>query len=147
MAEVLLIYASMSGNTEEMADLIETGLIENGVSVEKLDIMNYNGSNFDQYAAIVLGAYTWGDGELPDDFEDLYEEMDDIDLTGKAFAIFGSGDTAYEHFCAAVDILEEKVKEKGGNLIADGLKVELNPAGEDRDRCIAFALQIASSLK
>ncbi|MEN2451370.1 flavodoxin, partial [Bacillus sp. JR_15] len=30
MGKVLLVYASMSGNTEAMADLIEKGLLEGG---------------------------------------------------------------------------------------------------------------------
>ncbi|WP_397386556.1 NADPH-dependent FMN reductase family protein [Paenibacillus roseipurpureus] len=29
---------------------------------------------------ILLEAYTWGDGDLPDEFEDFYEELDDLNF-------------------------------------------------------------------
>ncbi|MBR3379205.1 MAG: flavodoxin domain-containing protein, partial [Bacillus sp. (in: Bacteria)] len=89
----------------------------------------------------LLGAYTWGDGDLPDDFIDLYEEMEELDLTGKAFAVFGSGDTSYEHFCGAVDLIEEKVKELGGDIVLPSIKIELNPEGNEEEELISFGRQ------
>lgn len=43
----------------------------------------HEASILEQYDGIILGAYTWGDGDLPDDFLDFYDAMDSIDLTGK----------------------------------------------------------------
>jgi flavodoxin I len=60
----------------------------------------------------LLGAYTWGDGELPDDFLDFYDEMDRIQLIGKKAAVFGSCDSAYPKFGAAVDIVIKKLNER-----------------------------------
>ena len=37
---------------------------------------------------------------------------------------FGSGDTSYEHFARAVDILEEALKTQGCEMIIKGLKVD-----------------------
>jgi flavodoxin I len=62
-----------------------------------------------QYDGILLGSYTWGDGELPFEAEDFYDQFDDLDLNGKVVGCFGSGDHAYPHFCAAVDIFQQKV--------------------------------------
>lgn len=146
MSKVLLVYASMTGNTEEMADLIEKGLQSEEIGVIKNDVLDVTASDIEEYDAIILGAYTWGEGELPDEFEDFYDEMAEMDLTGKTFAVFGSGDTAYEFFCGAVDLIEARVTEKGGRLILEALKVELNPEGEDHDRCIAFGVEIAKFL-
>ncbi|MGO4887349.1 flavodoxin [Anaerobacillus sp. MEB173] len=155
MKNVLLVYTSMSGNTEEMADLIKKGIESEGVQVEVKEVMdvdaiileNYEAIILENYEAIVLGAYTWGEGALPDDFIDFYDDLEDLDLSGKIFAVFGSGDTSYEYFCGAVDLLEERVKEQSGSVVLEGLKVELNPEGEDRDYCITFGVNFAKAVK
>ena len=40
MGNVLLVYATMSGNTEAMADLIEKGLIQAQASVDRYEAMD-----------------------------------------------------------------------------------------------------------
>ncbi|WP_353855946.1 flavodoxin [Bacillus sp. Bos-x628] len=141
MGKVLLVYATMSGNTEAMADLIEKGLKEAGASVDRYEAMDIDADLLNDYSHIMLGAYTWGDGDLPDDFIDLYEEMEALDLSGKSFAVFGSGDTSYEHFCGAVDLIEEKVKELGGQIALPSVKIELNPEGDEEEELISFGKQ------
>ncbi len=101
----------MSGNTEMMAEAVVKGIQEAGEEVEVIDVMNgVFAKDLLEYDGIILGSYTWGDGELPDDLFEFYEEMDEIDLKGKKAAVFGSGDTGYNHFCAAVDILIGEIK-------------------------------------
>ncbi|KWW11039.1 flavodoxin [Peribacillus simplex] len=139
MSKIIIIFASMSGNTEEMADSIAAGIKENDVDIEMIDIMDSpEASILEGYDGILLGAYTWGDGDLPDDFLDFYDEMDDVDLTGKKAAVFGSGDSYYTHYCAAVDILSEKLRERGADIVMEGLKVELTPEDEEIKRCQDF---------
>ncbi|MFS0654308.1 flavodoxin [Bacillus sp. 179-C3.3 HS] len=144
---VLLVYATMSGNTEAMADLIEKGLKEAGASVDRYEAMDIEADLLNDYSHIILGAYTWGDGDLPDDFIDLYEEMDEVDFTGKCVAVFGSGDTSYEHFCGAVDLIEEKVKELGGHMTLPSVKIELNPEGDEEEELITFGKQFVQNLQ
>ncbi|PJN87245.1 flavodoxin [Bacillus sp. mrc49] len=139
MSKIIMIFASMSGNTEEMADSIAAGIKENDVDIEMIDIMDSpEASILEGYDGILLGAYTWGDGDLPDDFLDFYDEMDDVDLTGKKAAVFGSGDSYYTHYCAAVDILSEKLRERGADIVMEGLKVELTPEDEEIKKCQDF---------
>ncbi|WP_216831679.1 flavodoxin [Alkalihalobacterium elongatum] len=146
MSEVLLVYASMSGNTEAIADLIEEGLQEESMNVTKLEVMDCDAEQLNAFDAIILGAYTWGDGELPDEFLDLYDEMAGLDLTNKQFAVFGSGDTAYEIFCGAVDLLEAMIEERNGQIVQPGLKIELGPDGEE-ETCKGFGREFAKKVK
>ncbi|WP_209122530.1 flavodoxin [Alkalihalobacillus sp. BA299] len=145
MKDVLLVYASMSGNTEAIADLIEEGLKEEKVNVTKVDVVDCDPNMLNAFDAIVLGAYTWGDGELPDEFLDLYDEMATLDFSDKQFAVFGSGDTAYEIFCGAVDLLEAMVEERNGVVVQQGLKIELSPDGEE-ETCKEFGRQFAKAI-
>ena len=143
MKEILLAYASMSGNTEAIADLIEEELVKHGLHVKRAEVYDIDASDLVSAESIIFGAYTWGDGELPDDFLDLYDEMDDIDLSQKQMAVFGSGDSSYDVFCGAVDLIEEKIKRRNGNIAVPGLKIELSPFGEDIEKCKIFAKSFA----
>ncbi len=136
MTNIVLIFASMSGNTEMMAEAVVKGIQEAGEEVKVIDVMNGAfAKGLLDFDGILLGSYTWGDGELPDDFLEFYEEMEGIDLTGKKAAVFGSGDTGYYDFCAAVDILTEKLKERGADVMPEGLKVDLTPGEEEEEAC------------
>ncbi|QJC95959.1 Short-chain flavodoxin [Bacillus mojavensis] len=144
MGKILLVYATMSGNTEAMADLIEKGLQEAEAEVDRFEAMDIDDAElFNDYEHIILGTYTWGDGDLPDEFLELAEEMDTLDFTGKTCAVFGSGDTAYEFFCGAVDTLEEKIKDRGGEIVLPSVKVEMNPEGEEEEALKEFGRQFA----
>ncbi|WP_020061862.1 flavodoxin [Bacillus sp. 123MFChir2] len=147
MSKLVMIFASMSGNTEEMADHIAGAIREAGKEIEVIDIMSSpKASILEEYDGIVLGAYTWGDGDLPDDFLDFYDEMDKVDLTGKIAAVFGSGDSAYPKYGAAVDILIEKLQDCGAKVVLGGLKVELTPENEDVDACLHFGTEFVHHL-
>jgi flavodoxin I len=148
MGKIMIVYASMSGNTEAIADYIAEGIESEGLQVDKKEVLDVSAAEMNDYDAVILGAYTWGDGELPDEFLDFYDELAaDIDLSGKNCAAFGSGDTSYEHFCAAVDILEAMMEEKGGKIVLNGLKIELAPEGSDIDLCKEFGVSFAKAVK
>ena len=94
LSKLVMIFASMSGNTEEMADHIAGAIRETENEIEVIDIMDTpEASILEQYDGIILGAKTWGDGDLPDDFLDFYDAMDSIYLTGEKAAAFGSCDS------------------------------------------------------
>ncbi|MDF2963276.1 MAG: flavodoxin [Paenibacillus sp.] len=146
MSRVILIFASMTGNTEDMADAIAEGIREKGHELTMKPAMDANTSELNDYDGIVLGAYTWGDGDLPDEFLDFYEEMDDVDLTGKKSAAFGSCDSSYSEYGAAVDIIIDKLKELGAEVVLEGLKMELSPSNEEKEQCRQFGRQFAAKL-
>ncbi|AOM84598.1 flavodoxin [Salisediminibacterium beveridgei] len=131
MKEVALVYATMSGNTEFAADFIEEGLLKKGVSVKKTDVLDADSDDILSYENIAIGVYTWGDGDVPDDALDFYEDMEETDLSGKQFLLFGTGDTAYADFCGAVDRFEEMINEQGGTVVIAPLKIEESPEGQE----------------
>jgi flavodoxin I len=147
MKKVCIIYASMSGNTEEIAEEIKTTLQED-FQIKLLDMENLDASTISLYDGILLGSYTWGDGELPYEAEEFYDQLDHLDLTGKVVGCFGSGDHAYPAFCAAVDQFQEKVTARGAVVVKEGLKIELAPDTEEEfEQCYLFAYQFKDLLK
>ena len=137
-AACLIVYASMTGNTEELARYIGKGILQAGGTVEIKDIIEADVTDLENYNGILLGSYTWGDGDLADEFLDFYEEMDGLDLTGKYAAAFGSCDSCYEHRGRAVDILSDKLVELGAEVVLDGLKIDLAPTDSEIEQCIQF---------
>ncbi|WP_166246550.1 flavodoxin [Paenibacillus turpanensis] len=146
MATILMVYASMTGNTEDMADAIADGVRDAGIDITVKSVVDTNASELTEYDGILFGAYTWGDGELPDEFLDFYEEMDDVNLQGKKAAVFGSCDSSYSQVGAAVDILIEKSKEIGAEVTLEGLKIELSPSADEKETCRDFGKKFAQSL-
>ncbi len=103
-------------------------------------------SDLPDYDGIVLGAYTWGDGELPDEFLAYYEDMSGLRLTGTKSAVFGSCDSGYAAYGAAVDMLIDKLKECGSDVVLEGLKIELTPSGGEKEQCKQFGRQFVQLL-
>jgi flavodoxin I len=148
MAKIILIFASMSGNTEMMAQAIAKGVKEMGEQIEVIDVFEGPDVNdLESVDGILLGAYTWGDGELPDDFLDFYDELDSIQLIGKKAGVFGSCDSAYPEFGAAVDILIKKLKERGAEVFSKELKIELTPDVKEIEECRNFGKKFITFLK
>lgn len=71
------------------------------------------------YDHIIIGCPTWNVGHLQDDWDALYVELDNLDLTGKKVAIFGLGDQyGYpDNYCDAIGILAEKFAALGAELV------------------------------
>ncbi len=78
---------------------------------------------------------------------DFYDGMDSVNLTGKKAAVFGSCDSSYPLYGAAVDILIEKLRERGAEVDLHGLKVELTPDEEEGEAGRAFGKKFVAFLK
>jgi flavodoxin I len=110
-----IIYASMSGNTEAIADSITEKLEAYQHDVVMEDVHSVDSAEgLLNYDITFLGMYTWGDGDYPDECLDLVEELEEMNLEGHSFALFGSGDTSYPEFCGALDHLKELLESRGG---------------------------------
>jgi flavodoxin I len=148
MSNILIVYASMTGNTEQVATILKETIEEAGLRVEMKDSLQVSKEDFTEYEGILIGAYTWGDGDLPDELIDVYEDMLTLDLTGKLAASFGTGDTAYgDTYCLAVKIIEEGLKSTGATIALEGLEVENYPEGEDEEACKQFAADFAKKFQ
>ncbi|MGR9047374.1 flavodoxin [Halobacillus faecis] len=144
MTKILIGFASMSGNTEDMADHLKSHL-DSDFDVDMQELEDIEASSLLEYDGILIGSYTWNDGDLPYEVEDFYDDLADVDLTGIAAAVFGSGDPVYPRFCEAVHLLEDQLKASDAMIIAEGLKIEMNPdTEEDMKACSQFAERVST---
>ena len=134
MAEALIIYTSLTGNTEACAEIVSAQLEEHGIDVTMEDVMLSEPEDFLDYDIVLVGSYTYGvDGVLPDEMEEFHEELAELDLSGKVYGLFGSGDDFYPVFCSAVDDFEEQFEKAGAVKGGTGVKVNLYPEEEDEE--------------
>jgi flavodoxin I len=137
---VFIGYVSMSGNTEDMANILHDELLSLGCEVDMECLDTVDVEEITTYNGMFLGSYTWGDGDLPYEAEDFYEELDGIDFHGTSAACFGSGDHAYPKYCAAVDTFARKLEERGASVFSQRLKMELSPETKEQElECRQYA--------
>ena len=116
--KVKLIFGSDTGNTDYVVDTYIINMLD-PLEVEVIEVHNLKPEDWDTDNLIILGIPTWYDGELQSDWEDYFEEFQQIDFTGKKVAGFGLGDQIgySEYFVDGIGILAKVVLENGGKII------------------------------
>jgi flavodoxin I len=113
----VLIY---SFNTRKSKKISEK--IAEAFGKSELDVVNAEEVNkdiLDKYDRFILSVPTWFDGELPNYWDEFAPDLEEMELKGKKFAIFGLGDQkGYpENFCDAIGIMAEIIEDCGGEVV------------------------------
>jgi len=113
-----LLYASQTGNTETVA-----GYIAEAAGLEAEDVGDYGAEDLAGFDGLIVGCPTWNTGA--DEYrsgtawDDLIDEVKDVDLGGKTVAVFGCGDSgAYgDNFCDGIEELHSTFTAAGAKMI------------------------------
>ena len=84
----------------------------------------------------IIGCPTWNVGKLQEDWDVVYDQLNDLDLSGKKIAIFGLGiSMTTRQLCDAIGILGRKFREQGAELVGftstDGYEFSYSLGVED----------------
>lgn len=147
MPTAKVVFATITGNNEDCADIITEALEDLGVEVDESEISQTDADEFKNFDICVVVPYTYDEGALPEEGLDFYEELPDLDLDGKIFGVAGSGDVFYEEFyCVAVDAFAKAFKAAKAKQGAEPVKINLAPElEEDLDQLDAFAKSLVDS--
>lgn len=139
----------MTGNTELMAEAIIDYMDQQGYEVDTrtFDFDPVEVEELSEYEAVAIGTHTWESGDLPYEVEDFYEELEDVNIEGMIFGVFGSADAFYDTYGGAIDLMTAHLLEKGAKLVPDRVKVDLEPDADDIERCIQFASTMCDMIK
>jgi flavodoxin, short chain len=146
LATAKIVYASMTGNTEEIADIVSEALENAGIEVEMDECTSVDAEEFLDFDINIVATYTYGDGELPDEIVDFYEDLQELDLEGKVYGVCGSGDTFYDEFCKSVDDFDQVFKNDGATKGAENVKIDLAAEEEDIVALEKFANDIVAKV-
>lgn len=131
-----MVYASRTGNTEELIKCLYERFLPHFSNIVLYEVDEFALSQLSEYDAIVIGTYTWGDGEIPPDMFFLYEAFEKQNVKHMITGVVGSGDRFYPHFCGAVDEFRDMLYVQTN--LAVTLKIELFPQESDMERCNQF---------
>jgi flavodoxin I len=132
--KVAIIYTSVTGNTKELAQELFRMFKHKSVDITNYRIEEFELSQLGQYDAVVIGTYTWGNGEIPKEMRELFLAFECLEKKDIRTAVFGTGDSFYANFCGAVDQFRDMLY-VNSRLVAT-LKVELTPQITDLQRCL-----------
>lgn len=142
-----IVYASMTGNTEEISEIIEDKLIDAGLEVEREECSDVESDFFDDADICIVATYTYGDGDLPYEIEDFFEDLADEELTDKIFGVVGSGDTEYgEYYCQSARDFVTQFEKAGATRGAELVCIEHNAEGEDLDLLQGFVDELVEKV-
>ena len=135
MANTLLIYGSLTGNTEGVSYKLQEFCKTKGKEVEVKNAIDADLADLQgPHSSFIFACSTWDDGLPQADFVDFIERVNksQISLAGKKIAILGCGDSNYVHFCGAIEAIEKAfVTEMGGTKIMESLRIDGYPETEE----------------
>ncbi len=117
MAHIGLFFGSDTGNTENIAKMIQQELGKNIVDV--FDIAKSTKEDIKRYDFLLFGIPTWYYGESQADWDDFFPELAEISFTGKTVAIFGCGDQEdyADYFLDAMGTIRDIIQAKGATFV------------------------------
>lgn len=140
--KAIIAYLSYSGNTEEVAELIEKKLVEKGYEIEMHRIGIDAPINPDSADYVFVGTFTWENGSVP---EEMVYFVEEVGYKPDNIAVFGTGDTQFggdRWFCKAVDTIAEHYNSRW-----ESLKIEQSPRGKQEEQVLLWTERVLEDVR
>jgi len=117
MQKIGLFYASSTGNTANIAKKIKEKMSDFDIDLK--DISESTDNAMKDYDFLIFGISTWGEGDLQDDWDEYFDNLNEDNLAGKTIAMFGLGDQEEycENYLDAMGTIYDKVVESGATVV------------------------------
>ena len=114
MNKIAILYGSTTGNTEAVAKKISSLL-----NADLFNVADGPAEIHEKYDILILGASTWGFGDLQDDWEEFLPTLESANLQGKIIAIFGLGDADNypDSFVDGIGTIYNAIEGKGCKIV------------------------------
>lgn len=119
MLNTAIVYGSTTRYTERVAAKIQE---QPGFEhADLLDIEDIKPEAILDYDFILFGIPTWDYGEIQTSWQNIWENLDTLDMTDKIVAFFGAGDQLgySEWFVDAMGLLHDKIVARGAIAIGE----------------------------
>jgi len=136
----------MSGRNEKIAENLKSYLEEKGAEVDLEQLVDADAFKLPEYDAVITVTYTYNDGDIPDEAQDFFEDLQDVDLAKTKFAVLGSSSKSHIHYGRAVDYFTMEMNSSNGDQVADSVKINEDPDDDDYARIHQLADYVLKSL-
>lgn len=132
MIKAHVVFATITGNNKDIADIISERFESLGIKVIETEISQTEDTDLQDVDICVVCPYTYDEGQLPEEGMDFYEDLMDLNLNGKIYGVAGSGDMFYmDNYNVAVDAFSAAFKKTGATQGAPDIKINLEPDEDD----------------
>lgn len=144
---VVIIYASMYGNTQHVADYLALKLAQEGVRDVKVhDVskthISYLISDIWKYKGVILGSCAYNTNMFPL-MENLTRELEHMGVKNRELGLFGS----YSWNGGGVRNLQTFATTIGWNMVSEAVDIFGTPTAEKLKACDAIAVAMAQAIR
>tara|TARA_B100001142_G_scaffold17998_1_gene16670 strand:+ start:2746 stop:4587 length:1842 start_codon:yes stop_codon:yes gene_type:complete len=126
---ILILYGSQSGNSEEVAIQTGNAALKHDLQPTVRAMDEISVSDIPKQTRVLICCSTWGDGEQPDNAEDLWEAANNEDiesLNGLHYSVLALGDSSYDLFCESGKEWDKWFESKGATRIHDRVDCDVD---------------------
>lgn len=135
MKNLTIIYWSGTGNTEEMAKLIEQGAVSEGAQAKLLTVDNASIDDVKNAEILAFGSPSMGAEVIEEsEMEPFIESIEGL-ISGKKLGLFGSYGWGTGEW---MENWVERMNNSGADVFGDGLIINGMPEGADADLCTNY---------
>lgn len=146
--EILIAFGTETGNAEMLAEDAASAASSFDLEGKVCDMEDLSVDDLSSAKMVMIVCSTWGEGDQPDNAQDLYDDVCDSDdgcMDGVNFAVLALGDTAFDMFCESGKEWDRILEEKGGTRVHE--RIDCDTDYEDyADEWIEEALAKFQSL-
>ncbi|MFI2856940.1 flavodoxin family protein [Paenibacillus sp. JSM ZJ436] len=106
-----IYFYSMSGNTKALVEKCDT----TDYDLYNMALIKPEDLSFGEYETLFIGTSTVGRGVPHTYFREIYGKL--ISLENRNIGLFGSGNSIYDVYCGALDVLEELLSSKNNVIL------------------------------
>jgi uncharacterized iron-regulated membrane protein/flavodoxin len=117
---VLILYATVTGNAESLADKLAGSLRREGFTSEVRDMAQCQPNVLTESNCVLMVVSTYGDGEPPDGVIPFWQALvhgNGLNLSGVRFSVLALGNTTFDHFCKCGREFDDALERHGATRI------------------------------
>ncbi|MCK0175072.1 sulfite reductase flavoprotein subunit alpha [Mycolicibacterium sp. F2034L] len=123
---LIVAFGTDMGNAEDAAMTFAEACQAAGIDVEAVELNQVDVADLRSASHFVVACSTFGDGEFPDNATLFWEALsaENARLEQLSFAVLALGDTAYDLFCNAGKLLDERLEALGATRLVERVDVD-----------------------
>tara|TARA_B100000927_G_scaffold179624_1_gene144684 strand:- start:1702 stop:2133 length:432 start_codon:yes stop_codon:yes gene_type:complete len=129
MAKVNILWASMFGTAEDVANDVHEKVKDNDVEIFEMNDVSME--DFQAMENVMFVSSSTGQGDVPTNGEEFYSKLEEteLDLSKTKYAVCALGDSSHTNFCGAGVKLDTRMEALGATRIADMHKCDGDDEG------------------